>query len=276
MELINFDKHFHDYLSGWMDTHTDDYKDFDAMEQDMPHVYKCFLNTPASWLEGITPGAYFSQFDDCKELVDWMIAYTAQRVPLPSPLLDRIVEVGLPCERRLLILVKDDCAPVEARMTAIGLLREMESILPKSLYIAWIEKRGENDELCDNALESLRQMGHDAIGPMTQSIRRATSCGQEAMLNILADYPGNESVFQIALRLFIQHPDRCAIFAGYLGKLGDERALPALTQAAQAPHLSYLDYIEIRCAIERLGGDVPPRCFDCDPEDSEMLRRMNE
>jgi len=273
MKLIDFDKRFSDYINQWVKEHKDEYKNFEAMEQDMPNVYMQFLNTPAAWLQGVTPGAYFTQFDDCKELVDWMRAYTEKKVPIPAQLLDRIVEVGIPCEKRLVLLLKDESAPLEARMTAIGLLREMESTAPRALYIEWTKNRKEKDELCDNALESLHQMGRDVVKQLTEVIGGATRAGQEAILDVLSDYPGSEKVFGIALALFKEDKKKRAVLAGYLGKLGDDRALPALIEAAEDEKLPYLDFIEVRNAIERLGGDAPEREYESD-EGYDALQRM--
>jgi FOG: HEAT repeat len=272
MKLLDFDKRFADFTSQWMKEHKDDYKNFDAMEQDMPNVYMQFLNTPATWLSGVTPGAYFTQFDDCKELVDWMVAYTDKRVPIPAQLLDRIVEVGIPCEKRLVLLLKDSSVNMEARMTAIGLLREMESMAPRSLYIDWTKNRVEKDELCDNALESLHQMGKEVVKQLTEVIGGATQAGQEAILDVLCNYPGNDKVLKIALELFEKNKKKRAVLASYLGKLGDERALPVLCEAAQDEKLPYLDFIEIRNAIERLGGDAPDRQYEDDDGYTAMQR----
>ena len=64
------------------------------------------------------------------------------------------------------------------------------------------------------------------------------------------------------------------MFAGYLAKLGDDRALPELLEAAKEPKLPYLTYIEIRNAIEELGGSCPEREYDDDPE-YEALRDLD-
>lgn len=55
MNCIDFDAHFADYTAQWMKEHTKDYRNYDEMEEDMPNVYMTFLNTPASWLQGVTP-----------------------------------------------------------------------------------------------------------------------------------------------------------------------------------------------------------------------------
>lgn len=265
-KCIDFDQHFADYTSNWMQEHQHEYRNFDAMEADMPRVYMTFLNTPARWLEGITPGAYFTQFEDPKDLVDWLCDYCEKDVPVPDLLLDQIQAVGKPCEKRLVALLKDEETCEEAKMIAVGLLREMGSTLPKMLYISWQMNRAPKDELCDNALESLSEMGHGVVQPLLEALPKANDAGQEAMLDILANYPGNEQVFQLALRLFRENPSRRALFASYLGKLGDDRALPDLLTAAKDDRTGYIDYIEIRNAIEMLDGVCPERDFDDDPE----------
>ena len=109
---------------------------------------------------------------------------------------------------------------------------------------------------------------------MLQELPHANEAGKEALLDVLSNFPGNEQVFQLAMRLFRENPERRALFAGYLGKLGDERALEPLMQAAQDDRVRYLDYIELRNAIEELGGVAPEREFDDDDPDYAALQGM--
>lgn len=275
MKCINFDQKFADFMAKWTKEHASEYRNVDAMEADMPRIYMMFLNTPARWLDNVTPGAYFTQFEDAKDLVDWMCEYCRKEIPVPDLLLEQITAVGKPCERRLLSLLKEENEEVteEAKMTAIGLLREMESALPKMLYIQWQLQRGVQDDLADNALDSLREMGKAVVQPILQELPHANAAGQEAFLDILVNYPGPQQVFDLAVRLFEENPTRRALFASYLGKLGDDRALPVLMAAANDDNCSYMDFIELRSAIEYLGGEAPKREFFEDAE-YEALRAL--
>ena len=40
-ETIDFDAHFADYTSRWMEQHRGEYRNFDAMEADLPYELKC-------------------------------------------------------------------------------------------------------------------------------------------------------------------------------------------------------------------------------------------
>ena len=274
MPIINFDEHFADFMSGWMKAHQDEYQNFDEMEEDMPRIYMAFLNTRAKWLGNVTPGAYFTQFEDPKVLVDWLAQYCEEGAPVPDLLMEQITTVGRPCEKRLLELLKDGESPEEARMIAVNLLREMESVLPKMLYIHWQLEREDRDELKDNALESLTEMGECVVQPILQELPKAGTAGEEALLEVLSHFPGNEQVFKLALKLFRERKERRALFAGYLAKLGDDRALPDLMAAAEEEKVPYLTFIEIRNAIETLGGTCPERNYDDDPE-YEALRDLD-
>lgn len=268
MKCINFDDKFADFASRWIKDHGSEYASYDEMEADMPRVYMTFLNTPAKWLDGVTPGAYFTQFEDAKDLVDWLVEYTSRGIPVPELLLEQIQAVGKPCEKRLLALLKDESPSItqEARMTAVGLLREMESTLPRMLYIQWQLDREDHDELADNALDSLREMGKAVVQPMLQELPHANRAGQEALLDVLVNYPGHAQVFDLAVRLFKENPSRRALFASYLAKLGDDRALPVLREAAMDEKCKYMDFIELRNAIEMLGGEAPEKEFYEDDE----------
>ena len=160
-------------------------------------------------------------------------------------------------------------------MTAIGLLRDMGSTLPKMLYVQWQLNREMKDDLADNALDSLRDMGKEALQPMLENLNKANEAGQEALLDVLANFPGHENVYQLAVRLFEKNPNRRALFASYLAKLGDPRALPVLIAAANEENCRYMDFIELRAAIEELGGEAPEREFYDDPE-YEALHPMDD
>ena len=274
MPIINFDEHFAEFMSDWMKAHEDQYANFDEMEEDMPRIYMAFLNTRAKWLGNVTPGAYFTQFEDPKVLVDWLAQYCEEGTPVPDLLMEQITTVGRPCEKRLLELLKDEEATEEAKMIAVNLLREMDSTMPKMLYISWQLDREEKDDLKDKALESLTAMGETVVQPILQNLNQACPAGQEALMEVLANFPGDDRIYKLAVRLFEERKERRALFAGYLAKLGDDRALTALMKAAREPGLPYLTFIEVRNAIEALGGVCPEREYDDDPE-YEALRQMD-
>jgi len=263
MQIIDFDARFTEVLNDWIEKNRSRYKRPEDMEDDVPDVYLRWLNQPAEWLDGAAPGAYFERYNSADELCALLCEYIAQGVPVPDPLLDRLEELG--DEKALLALAKDKAAPCEARMAAIELLRQLESTLPMVDFIRWQVERDEEDDLLDNALESLRQMGEGVRKPAKVAFMAANQEGKEALLDVLADYPGDDDVFHFALEQFKTCKDKRALYAGYLAKLEDDHALEALLDVAESDDVSYTDFIEIRSAIERLGSEAPVKDWSHDP-----------
>ena len=263
MERIDFDAYFTDTLSQWIERNQTKYKHPEDMEDAATDLYISWLEQPADWLNGKAPGAYFKQFDDAQALANLLVGYVTDGVPVPDPLLDRLEELG--DEPSLLALVRDKTAPCEARMHGIALLRQLESRAPMVDYIRWQVERDSDDDLLDNALDSLRCMGDAVRRPAKIAFLAADEAGKEALLDVLADFPGDEEVVNFAIAQFKRCPDKRALYAGYLGKLDDDRAVEPLLSVAEGDGVTYIDFIEIRNAIERLGGEAPIREFNEDP-----------
>jgi len=267
MKCIDFDRQFEAYTRLWMEKNADKYNNnMDVIEAMMPDIYMEFLSRPAAWLDGESPEMYFAQYEDAGMLVSWMCEYYAQNVPVPDLLLERITDLGEEAVNALKPLPFGEGIPHEAALTAISLLREMDSAVLLDEYVAFIAKLSEQDEKGDMCAESLLSMGDAAVGPILSALDDAAEAGKDIFADILSNYPGIEQAFHLLMERFAVCDDRRALFASYLAKFGDDRALPALMDAAQDDRTNYLDYVEIVSAIEELGGERPPeREFNGDP-----------
>ena len=275
MNCINFDQKFEQYMGVWMKNNAAKYKNnMDIIEGMMPDVYMEFLAKPATWLGGKAPQDYFGQYDDAAQLVDWLCEYERTGVPVPDLLLDRIGELGDAAEAPLLALLDAAAAPDAAVMTAISLLREIESTAPMQRYIERIAALESPDERADMYAESLQSMGEAVVAPILAALPAAGETGRDIFADILSNFPGEEESFRLLMERFERCDDRRALFASYLAKYGDDRALPALRRAAEDPQVNYLDFVEISSAIEALGGERPAeREFAGDPY-YESLKRV--
>ena len=275
MKCINFDRAFERYMAEWIKENSEKYKDdMDVIEDMMPDVYLEFLKKPADFLDGVAPQDYFEQFDNADMLVNWLCDYIAQGVPVPDLLLERVTALGNPAEKSLLALVARDDLPEETQMTAISLLREMESKAPMQRYIDYIASLEEPSDKGDFCTEALMSMGESVVEPILATLSGAGQTGRDIFADVLSNYPGDERIYELMIERFVTRDERRALFASYLAKLGDERAIPMLKEAAQSPDINYLDYVEVVNAIEALGGERPPeREFSGDPY-YESLRRV--
>ena len=275
MKCINFDRAFERYMAEWMKENSEKYKDdMDVIEDMMPDVYLEFLEKPADFLDGVAPQDYFEQFDNADMLVNWLCDYIAQGVPVPDLLLERVTALGDPAEKSLLALVARDDLPEETQLTAISLLREMESKAPMQRYVDYIASLEEPSDKGDLCAEALMSMGESVVEPILAALSGAGQTGRDIFADVLSNYPGDERIYELMIERFVTRDERRALFASYLAKLGDERAIPMLKEAAQSPDINYLDYVEVVNAIEALGGERPPeREFSGDPY-YESLRQV--
>lgn len=275
MNCVDFDKKFEAYMRIWVKNNSERYKNnMDVIEAMMPDIYMSFLRKPATWLGGKAPEAYFEQFSDAKMLVDWMCQYYKEKVPVPDLLLERITALGKDAEMALSALPFDKKVHEEAALTAISLLTELESTMLLEQYVAYIASLEEPCEKADMCAEALVSMGEAAVTPILEALDGASDAGRDIFADILCNFPGDDRIFNLLLDRFEHAGDQRALFASYLAKLGDDRALPALLKAALDEHINYLDYVEVVNAIDALGGDRPPeRDFSGDPY-YESLKRV--
>ena len=277
MKCVNLDKEFRMYLQKWMKANQKKYPTYDAMEEAMPQVYDGFLETPMALLGGVSPRDYFGAMADAPALVRYMEDYIKQRVPVPDIMLERIAELGPQAEEALMKLLLKERAPKEARLLTIDLLRRIDSIKPMDLYVAWQTARGEGeDEMADLALEALDAMGENAVPAMRKAFDEATNEGREALLGLLSKYPCDDGLVRGALQMLLNREGRIAVLADYLGRMGSQEVLEPLKELAGSDETGYLDYIELRNAIERLGGIAPERDWDETDPEYTALRALQE
>lgn len=258
MKCIDFDKHFSMYLTKWIQENRHRYKDVDDMEVEMPEIYLSWEQQSADFLAGKSPANYFDQYDDAKLLVDHMGDYCKQHIPIPQPLYERIKALGTPAEDALLRLIDRPRETNQAKMEAIGLLREMDCARVLDYYITTIAMRQADDDLADACAEGLETLDPTLTVPaMIASYEKATSYGQDDFLNVLSKQGNDERIYDWVLARFLGSPESCAYPAQLFSQLGDTRAIPHLLSALSWPELSYVDYMEIRNVIDALGGSLP-------------------
>ncbi len=76
----------------------------------------------------------------------------------------------------------------------------------------------------------------------------------QMLLEILAGYKGNSAVF-MGLVSYLYRGEDVALYARLIGSYGDERGIEILKAFAREYELDYNEFMEVRNAIEQLGGD---------------------
>ncbi len=274
MKCIDFDEHFGRYTEAWVAENRHRFKTVDLMEEQIPEVYLRWLNTPADWLEGKTPGEWFQQYESAEELIGLMRAYHDQHISMPDPLLERVTDLGEDAVHPLMALASEKNGDRALAVVALNLLIELGSSAPMELCMDIISEAEGQNELTDVASELLSGLGGQVVEPLLKRMEGASPAAQDAFLDVLCNFPGDDRIYNYTASAFNRRYDKRALYASYLGKLGDERAIEPLRKALELSDITYLDYIEIVNAIEALGGEVDSeREFNGDPY-YESLKKM--
>ena len=271
MKIHDFDEKFYDYARTWMAMHPGLTEK--QVEDSYNEIMLNWLNAPATWLDGEKPGEYFQRYSDPKDLMKLLEEYDKRNIGLPEPLYSRIAALGDECVPALTRIVENADRPESLRATALALLGDIGSPDTLPLLVDMVCGGREGDDLCDMAAEQLVARG-GAIGDLLDRYDSATPHGQTLILEICANFPGDDRIFSRMMDKLRNCPDQRALYASFLGKLGDPRAIETLKSFLTLSDIGYLDYIELRNAVEELGGDPgEDRTFYGDP-DYEAMRNM--
>lgn len=272
MKIIDFDVKFFEYAQTWMAIHPGLTEQ--QVEDHYNEIMLSWLNAPASWLNGETPGTYFNRYDQPKDLMKLMEEYDKRDIGLPEPLYARIVALGEACAKPLTMIAADDGKPETLRASAIALLRDIGTDAPKEVFVDLVSQCKEPNELSEMAADILDQADADVVEELMARYDGAPEYAQMLMLDICCNFPEHPDLLERILSKLRNCPDERAYYASLLEKLGNPAALDTLQQFLTLSDLSYLDYIEIRNAVESLGGDPgEERTFYGDP-DYEAMRTM--
>ena len=272
MKIHDFDAKFYDYMLGWMGVHPGLTEK--QIEDSYNEIMLNWLNTPAKWLDGEKPGEYFLRYSDLKDLLKLLEEYDKRDIGLPEPLYSRIVSLGEACVPMLLKIAANRDRSEALRETAMALMGDIGTDACFPLYIDMVCAAREGDDIGNLAADTLSASGGAYIPQLLDRYDGATEYGQMLILDICTEYPGDERIYNHLIDKLRNRPEQRALYASFLGKLGDPRAVDTLKSFLSLTDLGYLDYIELRHAVEELGGDPgEERSFYGDP-DFEAIRGL--
>ena len=259
-KLIDFDELFDRKLAQYMEEHAGEYSE-KQWEDLIPRLYRNFGDTLIKSV-GTTPKGYYAEMTD-EELVEALKAHHKEGVSVSDFLCRELESRG--CPDALLALMQE--AEGELLTLTINLAGSSKKALPVYLDILL---KTEDEELKDTVTEYLKGNA-DAVKERVLTLYRE-GVEREYMLEILSRCKQkDDEVFEILLKEFRTAPDDIPMHASYLASYGDERALPVLLDYIDRDETNYLEYQELKYAIEALGGEYNKvRDFSADPYFQEI------
>lgn len=258
--MFDFDKNFEEYAIKWYDEHRDELENEDELEDMMPELYEKWAHEPIGELSGLTPAEFFDKIDP-PTLVKLMLSACEGGSHPSSLLLDKIA-ARQECAIGLVDIIRAS-RNCEARMISINLLSEMGAEHPLDVYASFICDKDVDDDLRDLAVEIMCDYADRVADKLYKLIPSATFKQKEIIAEILVNAKHDDRTFRLLEEIFAS-TENLAYHAALVGKYGDERAAAMLYRALDT--CNYAEYIEVRNAIERMGGVVDDtRDFSDDP-----------
>lgn len=268
--MIDFHALYHQFMDKWIEKNSGKYVDDDEIADAIALAYEDWCNTSLPELNNISPRGYFDTFSNPEQLVNMMIEYFKINEDIPALLMDRITQIKgtVPFLVNLLKREKND----ELTMYAVNILNEMDASEPYNLYIEWIFDIKQNNDLRDIATEVLSENYEQVADKILGKLDNADISSKIYAADILSNCKPDDRIYNLLIELFLSDINK-QLYASYLGKYGDIRAIEPLTEVARS--CDYIVFIEIRNAIEQLGGELKiERDFSFD-SDYQKIKKAN-
>lgn len=252
-KLIDFDGLFDEKLAQYMEENAGKHTE-KQWEEIIPKLYRKFGDTFIKSVQN-TPKGYYAAMTD-EELTQSLVRHIEEEVPVSDFLCRELEARG--CTEELIALL--DTENGQLLTTAINLAGGNPKAYPA--YFRLLE-RETNDEIRETVIEQLKSNADPAKESALLFYERGIA--QEEMLEVLSRCKQrDERIYELLEREFRQS-ENLPMHASYLAAYGDPRALPVLLAAIDREEINYLEYQELKYAIEALGGEyTKPRDFSED------------
>ena len=256
MKWIDFDGLFDEKLAQYMSENKNKHTERE-WENVIPKLYKKFGDTFIAKI-GCTPKQYYARMSN-EELVSTLKGHLENDVPVPEFLCAEIEE-RKDATPLLTLLDTEDAQTASYAINLIG-----DDARAFTIYFNILTKNAFNEEIRSDICDILR-LHADEIKAQAIDVYKS-GVATEYMLEILSRAKvRDEEIYQILIKAFWD-ADNSALTAGYLAAYGDERALSDLLRRIEDRTIGFVEFQELKYAIEALGGEYKePRDFSLDKD----------
>ena len=258
MKLIDFDGLFDEKLTQYMEENKNKYTE-KQWEDIIPKLYKKFGDTYVAKVK-CTPKEYYAKMTNA-ELAETLIAHLSADVPVPEFLCAEIEARG-EAETLLPLLQSEDGQIAIYAMNMLG-----DNAQAYDAYFSILEENRFDEDIRCDAVDILKFHADEVKERAYANWQKGIAV--EYMLEIISRIKAKEDRFLEALIKAFRSGENVPMKASYLAAYGDERALPLLLERIEDRTIGFVEFQELKYAVEALGGEYnEPRDFS---EDKDYL-----
>lgn len=256
MKLIDFDGMFDKKISEYLESNEGKYTE-KQWSNIIPKLYDKFGDTVVKSV-GKTPREYYGEMSD-ETLIETLREHIKQDVPVSDFLCLEMEKRG-GGDAYLSLLYSDDEELINYGITVNG---SSEKALP--IYLDIISSKERSEDIKDSAADMVKENADVVAEKLMQMYRSGTE--KAFTLDMISRIKArSDEIYEILLNEFLSNLDDIPMYASRLASYGDERALPYLFDQIKREDINYVEFQELKYAIEALGGEYEePRDFSSDP-----------
>lgn len=248
MKIVDVDALFETYVKKYMKENAGKYTE-DEWENKVPELYEFFGGAKLKAFGGKSAKEYYASLSG-KELCKLLSAHVEEEVPVSDYLCDAIIEGDT--EAGLLTFLKKG-TDEELMSYAVNLLRDKACFKALPIYLDFVVAPDTDDNLRELMGEMLIESARE-IKPQLLNVAAKAKHGKQYIIEALANCERDDEIFEHLKTEFLKTKE-LSLFAHYFVKYGDERAVELLKKRIADPVIKYADYMELKFAIEALGGE---------------------
>lgn len=249
--LMDIDKIFDEFLADYIKSNRGKYTEKE-WENKIPALYDEFGVTPQKALGGVAPEHYYDGLSG-EELAEILKEHIEQDVAVSDFLCEAIIRSK--CDKALIsfISINED---EELVSYCVNLLSDMHSSAGFDKYFDLLL----NPDCCDEMRDLLVEcMQTEPEAAKERAILEYAKTGESDLkiylLEVLSHCKKDDRILKILLGELTAHKNGIQLYLPYVTKYGDEAALPKLLELIKNPDINYLDFKELKLAIEGFGGE---------------------
>lgn len=256
MKLVDFDGMFDEKLTQFMEENKNKYTER-QWEDIIPKLYKKFGDTFVAKVK-CTPKEYYARMTEA-ELVQTLREHLSNDVPVPEFLCAEIESRG-EAETLAPMLFDENEAAVSYAINLIG-----DNPKAYDSYFTILEKNLSTEDVRSDIADIFKIHADEVKERAFANLEKGIA--KEYMLEILSRVKDKEErIFGVLLSAFLSG-ENVPMHASYLAAYNDERALSHLLKKIEDQTIGFVEFQELKYAIEALGGEYDePRDFTDDKD----------
>lgn len=243
------------------------YSNVKVIEKELMGMYLDWVQHSNEELDGFTPIEYVKIVDKSGNLFDYIEYMLNTEREVSDIVTDALVKRDDAIELVKKLLQSNDRNTLKYAFTVMF---ELDNSLVTDLCIDVIRSKDDNQEKIGACYEMLAEDNDEAVEKILSIMYEVDEDTQFIFADILSNYKNNENIFMWLVTMLYRGKDLCEV-AQMLGRYGDNKAVNMINSFVLDKDLNYMEFIELRNAVERLGGEFE---YEKDFSEDEYYKKI--